>query len=148
MTKPQVLLNKATYVDISILDISKIFMYKFHYQHSKQLYGNKVTLLMTDTNSLLYTIETGDFYSDMIKDLDLHDTSDYPKDHPAYSNKNKKVLGKLKDEIRARIRKQFVGLKPKLYSVLEKEGGKRKLQKESTEPSQRRLDMKNIYEHS
>ena len=37
MTKPQVLLNKATYVGMSILDLSKIFMYKFHYQHIKQL---------------------------------------------------------------------------------------------------------------
>ena len=61
MTKPQVLLNKATYVGMSILDISKIFMYKFHYQHIKQLYGNKATLLMTDTDSLLYVIETEDF---------------------------------------------------------------------------------------
>ena len=68
MTKPQVLLNKATYVRVSILDISKIFMNKFHYQHIKQLYGNKATLLMTDTDSLLHVIETEDSYCDMMKD--------------------------------------------------------------------------------
>ena len=42
---------------------------------------------MTDTDSLLYVIETEDFYSDMMKDLDLYDASDYPKNHPAYSDK-------------------------------------------------------------
>lgn len=29
----------------------------------------------------------------------LYDASDYPKDHPLYSAANKKVLGKMNDEI-------------------------------------------------
>ena len=129
MTKPLVLLNKVIYVGMSILDISKIFMYKFLYQHIKQLYESKAILLMTDTDSLLYVIEMEDFCSDEMKDMDLYDTSDYSKNHLAYSDKNKKELGKFKDEMVARIIKQFVGLKPKLYSVLEKEGGEKKTAK-------------------
>ena len=51
MTKPQVLLYKATCIGMSILAISKIFMYKFYYQHIKQFYGSKATFFMTDTDS-------------------------------------------------------------------------------------------------
>jgi len=34
----------------------------------------------------------------MAEDLLLYDTSNYPKEHSLYSNENKKVLGKTKDE--------------------------------------------------
>lgn len=33
---------------------------------------------MTDTDSLLYNIETGDVYKDIQQNLVLFDTSDYP----------------------------------------------------------------------
>ena len=35
----------------------------------------------------------------MEKIKDDLDTSDYPKDHKLYSDKNKKVIGKFKDEM-------------------------------------------------
>ena len=34
----------------------------------------------------------------METDLDYYEMSDFPKDHPLHSQKNKKVLGKMKDE--------------------------------------------------
>ena len=34
----------------------------------------------------------------MLKDEQLFDFSDYPKDHPMQNDCNKKVLGKMKDE--------------------------------------------------
>ena len=33
MAKQDILLNKPTYVGMSILDITKTFMYEFHYNH-------------------------------------------------------------------------------------------------------------------
>lgn len=54
----------------------------------------------------------------MSKQLDLYDTSNFPKTHPLYSAKNCKVLGKMKDECAAKVVEEFVGLKPKMYSML------------------------------
>ena len=49
----------------------------------------------------LYFFETSvDPYKTIIYDnIDEFDTSDYPKDHKCYSEWNKKVVGKFKDEL-------------------------------------------------
>ena len=54
----------------------------------------------------------------------LYDTSNYPKNHPQYSEDKKKVVGKMKDECAGRLIAEFVGLRPKMYSVLEADDGR------------------------
>ena len=98
MRKSRLLLNKPVYTGMTILDNSKILMYDFFYNKLKKQYGPKCELLYTDTDSLLVEIETDDVYKDIETNKNLYDTSDYPKEHPLYSNTNKKVLGKMKDE--------------------------------------------------
>ena len=119
MTKKEVYLSKPVYVGMSILELSKTFMIEFHYAKMKSRYGERVKLLMTDTDSFIYHIQTTDVYADMIDDLESYDTSDYPPTHPTYSKKNAKVLGKMKDEYNSRPIKEFIGLRPKLYSILD-----------------------------
>ncbi|GFT03196.1 uncharacterized protein TNCV_3610571 [Trichonephila clavipes] len=53
----------------------------------------------------------------MQKDLHFFDTSDYPQTHPLYCEINKKVFGKMKDELSSSLALEFVGLKPKMYSL-------------------------------
>ena len=53
---------------MAILDLSKLHMYRFHYDYIKPKYGEKAKLLMTDTDSLFYKIDTKDFYEDMKAD--------------------------------------------------------------------------------
>ena len=41
--------------------------------------------------------------------------SNYPKDLQFYDPVNKKVIGKIKDEVRGKIINEIVGLKSKMY---------------------------------
>ncbi len=120
MEKTTVRLDKPIYLGMSILDLSKTLMYKFHYNHIKPKWEDDVGLLFTDTDSLCYEIQTDDVYKDISKDVDeWYDTSNYDKSHPSglYSSKNKKVIGFYKDECGGKFISEFVGLKAKSYSI-------------------------------
>ena len=45
------MLNKPAYVRMCILELSKVLMYKFHYNYIKDKYGNNSRLLFAETNS-------------------------------------------------------------------------------------------------
>ena len=83
----------------------------------KQHLWGRCNLLYTDTDSLLLEIQTEDVYKDMATTPDLYDTSDYPDDNPLHSTTNKKVLGKMKDECAGVPIAEYVGLRPKMYSI-------------------------------
>ena len=53
-------LSKAAYIGISILELSKVLMYKFHYEYIKNSYENKSKLLFTDNDGSMYEIKTED----------------------------------------------------------------------------------------
>jgi hypothetical protein len=80
-------LNKPIYISFAILELSKLIMYQFHYDYIVPKYGDKATLLFTDTDSLCYHVTTDDIYADMAADIDLYDTSNFDADHPLYSKK-------------------------------------------------------------
>jgi len=109
--------DKPVYLGAAILDISKNLMYDFHYNYIKHKYGNKTQLLFTDTDSLMYHIHTEDLYKDIAPNVkSKFDTSNYPKKHSLFTNVNKKVIGKFKDEAGGKQVIEFVGLRAKLYS--------------------------------
>ena len=129
MKKTSLTMNKPVYLGMCILDLSKTIMYDFHYNYIKSKYGDKAKLLFSDTDSLMYEIQTEDFYKDISEDVkDRFDTSDYPENHPSGipTGINKKVLGMMKDEAAGKIIKEFVGLRAKLYSYKMDEGGESK----------------------
>ena len=123
--KGSILMNRPVYVGFTILELAKLLMYQFHYNHIKETYKDKAQLLFTDTDSLTYHITTPNIYEDMKKDQHLFDTSDYPQDHPLFSIVNKKVIGKFKDELNGRYIFEFVGLKAKMYSIKSEDGEKK-----------------------
>ena len=91
-------LNKPVYVGFSILDLSKLLMYEFHYKYIKFKFEAK--LLFTDTDSLVHEIKTEDVYEDFYQDKNLFDFSDYSLDSNLFDPVNKKVIGKTKDELK------------------------------------------------
>jgi hypothetical protein len=123
MKKTSIMWRKPTYVGFTILELSKLHMYKFHYEYMMDTYDGSnekgtAKLLFTDTDSLCYEIQTKDVYADMKKHSQHFDTSDYPTTHPNYSRDNAKVVGKLKDECASVPPQEFVGLRSKMYSLL------------------------------
>ena len=125
MKKTSLTMVKPVYLGMCILDLSKTIMFDFHYNYIKSKYGDKAKLLFSDTDSLMYEIETEDFYKDISGDVkNRFDTSDYPENHPSGipTGINKKVLGMMKDEAGGKIIKEFVGLRAKLHSYKMYEG--------------------------
>ena len=60
-----------------ILELSKIVMYKFHYDYIKKKYDNKSKLLFTDNGSLMYEIKTKVVYEDFSSDKEMFNFSKY-----------------------------------------------------------------------
>ena len=124
--KIKVVMNKPVYLGQAILDLSKIIMYKFHYDYVKQKYNNdKLQLCYMDTDSLVYHIKTEDFYTDIVDDVEERfDTSGYDKEDAGSLpiGKNKKVIGLMKDELGGAIMTEFISLRPKLYSYRKLDG--------------------------
>ena len=108
--------TQPIYCGMVILDLAKYFMYNYFYKHLKKSYGDKLTLMATDTDSFMYYVETNDIYKDMLHNLYLYDTSNYPKESPLYSLERKKQMGTMKDELASLPMKEFVALRPKMYS--------------------------------
>ena len=92
--KEALVLNKPIYLGMIILDRSKTLMYDFHYNYVKKRYGDRSRLLFTDTDSLMYQVDTEDVYKDLEENKELFDNSEYPKDSPYYDATNAKALGK------------------------------------------------------
>ena len=61
MKKTRVKMTKPLYLGMSILDISKILMYKFWYDYINPKYGDRTKLCYTDTGSFIIYIKTDDF---------------------------------------------------------------------------------------
>ena len=68
-------------------------------------------------DSLIYSIETDDFYQDIADDVkDRFDTSSYNLSRPLPVGLNKKVIRLMKDELGGGIMTEFVTLRPKMYA--------------------------------
>ena len=119
MKKTEVKMNKPVYLGQAILDISKTLMYEFWYDYIKPKYGDKARLCYMDTDSFIMYIKTEDFYKDINNGVyKWFDISNYDKNdnRPLEIVKNKKVIGKLKDELGSKIMTEFCALRAKAYA--------------------------------
>ena len=118
MGKVKVVMNKPVYLGQARLDLSKTIMYEFHYDYMKRKYSeDKLKLCYMDMDSLFYSLKTEDFYKDIAGGVKARfDTSGYVPNRPLPVGKNKKVIGLMKDELGGEIMKEFISLRPKMYS--------------------------------
>ena len=118
MGKIEVVMNKPVYLGQAILDLSKTRMYELNYDYMKCKYRDEdLTLCYMDTDSLIYSIKTENFYKDIADNVEARfHTSDYVPDRPLPVGLNKKVIGLMKNELGGKIMREFVSSRPKMYS--------------------------------
>ena len=75
-------------------------MYKFHYKYIKSKFDAK--LVFTDTGSLVYEIKREEVYEDFYEDKNLFAFRDYPLNLKFFDLVNKKVIRKMKDELKGK----------------------------------------------
>lgn len=127
MNKTSLIFDKPIQVGFTILELSKLTMYDFHYETFPSIYPvdkdsptKKTQLCYMDTDSFIYHVHTKDFYAD-IKELvntgSIFDTSNYPINNPyGFCLRNKQTLGAWKDECSGEVMVSFTGLRAKCYS--------------------------------
>ena len=99
MKKTKVKMRKPVYLGMSILEISKTLMYEFWYDYMKPKYGDNIKLYYMDTDSFIMHIKKEDFYKDIANDVEKRfDTSNYEINRPLPTEKNRKVIGLMKEE--------------------------------------------------
>ena len=118
LSASSVVWTKPTPVGATILDLSKLSLYKFHYEEMLPRYGaDRLKVVFKDTDSLLNRIKNEDLYQDMAAFKHLLDLSDYPEDHFLHDKSNKKVPLTMTDELNGKVLKEVVCLRSKLYSI-------------------------------
>ena len=142
--KTKVMLNKPIYIGLCVLELSKWLMYDFYYNVLNQIFSpGSIRLLFTDTDSLCVSIEGYNNVYHKIRDatirnepaINFFDLSGYPCNHCIFDGMdkseikrlqhiNKKVPGKMKDELNGNVLLEFVGLRSKSYAFcwLSKDG--------------------------
>ena len=113
-----VVCTKPTPVGAAILDLSKLSLYKLHYEEVIPRYwSGQLKQAYWDTDSLLYLIETPDLCKDMASFKHLLHLLDYPKDHFLHDPTNKKVPLTMTEELQSKVLREVVCLRSKLYSI-------------------------------
>ncbi|XP_050065870.1 uncharacterized protein LOC126554918 [Aphis gossypii] len=83
----------------------------------KKFYRDKIKLMYTDTNSLIYHVQTKILYGFGCYPslLDRMDTANLPSDHPCYVADRKKRPGFFSDEVYGNVITEFCALRAKSY---------------------------------
>ena len=115
----EVLMDKPIYLDLSVLELSKLLMYETYYEKLQPCFGDKNSQLhYLDTECFVLGVNTKDNIKDLKNLEDLFDFSNLNENHELFSNKNDKVMVKFKIELPKTIWiDKFVCLRSKMYSL-------------------------------
>ena len=120
MKNTQIYMNKLVYLELPILELSKIVMYQFWYDYAKLKQVEKEQLCLMDTSTFIVNIKAGYIYKEIAEDVEKRfDISNQELGRPLPKGKNKKGIGLMKDKLRGKIMKELV---KKTYSYLIDDG--------------------------
>ena len=88
--------HRYWWINLIILELSKIVIYGFWYDYVKPKYSENIKLCCMDTGRFIVHVKSDDIYTDIAKDIDTRfDISNYELKRPL---KNKMVIGFMKDQ--------------------------------------------------
>ena len=103
-------------IGVTILDFSKAIMFDAYYNHLSNSDAFSIDLGFSDTDS--FFCKVSDEHAFWKHVASIMDYSNYPTDHPLFSEKNKAKLGFFKSELAGRyVCTEFVGLRAKCYAL-------------------------------
>ena len=112
-------LKKPLAVGFSILELSKLFMFRSYYDLFQPHFGaENISICFSDTDSFLLQVKCRNLQKEIEKLSHVFDFSKYPKEHPLFDSSKANQLFYFKDELcgKAAISK-FIGLRPKCYAM-------------------------------
>ena len=145
----EILMDKAIYLGFAILELSKLHMYETYYDTLQPYFGQEnLQLHYMGCDSFILSIKSEIIIKDLKNLEDIFNFSNIDENHELYSEKNKKVLGKLKIETPKNIFiDEFIALRSKVYAFRcknkDKEEDKNKL-KGISKINQKILNSRNI----
>lgn len=104
----------------------------FSWVHLK-MFGNRVTLLYTDTASLILEMETDDFYQFMKENIHRCDRSNHKMGKTVGTPVTKSMIGKMKEEFADDIIISFYSIDLKAYYILSLNDDMKKTKEEKYE---------------
>jgi hypothetical protein len=87
---------RSIFAMFSVLELSKMRMYQFHYDLMVKKYGKRLKLLRLNTDNFIYEIETEDFNKDLGSDPRL--LAEFVPEGDLSKRKPEEVLGKMRDD--------------------------------------------------
>ena len=116
-------MNKPAYLELSMLELSRLLMYEFWYDYVIPKYGEKSKLCYMDTDSFIVYIKTDGIYKDIAEYVETRfGTTNYELDGQFSTRKNKKITGLMRDELGGKNMTTFVGLIAKTHSYVTDDG--------------------------
>ena len=114
----QVVMDKAIYVGFTILELSKLHMYETYYDTLQPYFSQEnLQLHHIDTDGMILSMKTKVIIKDLKNLEDIFDFSNLDENHELYIEKNKKIIGRFKNECPKNTWiDEFVCLRSKAYS--------------------------------
>jgi len=122
MLKTEIILDKPIFIGFTVLELSKLMMYKLRYhdlvRYEKELNG-KIEVVAMDTDSFFLHLRgiTTEHILEKFDENGILDSSNFKREHYLYSEKCKAKLGCLKDECCGEYISRAIFLRPKNYCL-------------------------------
>jgi len=115
--KKKIYLSQSFAVGAAILELSKLKMLERYYYNIKPRFPGRVSMLMSDTDSLLCLIGVSSVREAMERMVDFMDTSNYPPEDNLFNKASKNCLNKMKNETPGDIITAFAAARAKSYCL-------------------------------
>jgi len=104
-----------------VIILSSCTQIQVNYHYYYYYYYYLINFICKTIDSLVYFIQTDNFYNDLVNNsnlLDRMDTANLPRNHPCYIADRKKIPGLFTDETDGETMTEFCALRAKSYAYI------------------------------